>query len=126
MTVTAESPLPASEPPVVIQPTRGLAALQVRALWHYRELLFFLVWRDVKVRYNPETARGGADRAGHRLDRAPTGTEHSGVQPALRRAAQGALERRAVPGLCVRRAGAVEYFAGSLNRVSTSLVLRQR
>ena len=36
---------------VVIEPSRGLAALQLRAVWAYRELLGFLVWRDVKVRY---------------------------------------------------------------------------
>jgi hypothetical protein len=35
----------------LIQPTRGLASLQLRAMWQYRELLYFLVWRDVKVRY---------------------------------------------------------------------------
>ena len=34
----------------VIQPTRGLAALQLRAVWQYRELLLFLAWRDIKVR----------------------------------------------------------------------------
>lgn len=36
---------------VLIEPTRGLASLQVRVLWEYRELLYFLVWRDLKVRY---------------------------------------------------------------------------
>ncbi len=41
----------------VIEPTRGLAALQLRALWEYRELLLFLAWRDVKVRYK-QTALG--------------------------------------------------------------------
>ncbi len=41
----------------VIQPTRGVASLQLRALWEYRELLFFLAWRDVKVRYK-QTALG--------------------------------------------------------------------
>ena len=57
--IRAESPLPAGEPPVVvIQPTRGLAALQVRALWHYRELLFFLVWRDVFSIPQPTAGRG--------------------------------------------------------------------
>src|SRR5512139_3891622 len=40
-----------------IRPTRGLASLQLRAVWHYRELLFFLAWRDVKVRYK-QTALG--------------------------------------------------------------------
>jgi lipopolysaccharide transport system permease protein len=37
--------------PVVIAPTRGFAALRLRELWEYRELLYFFVWRDVKVRY---------------------------------------------------------------------------
>ena len=44
-------------PTVVIQPTRGLASLQLRALWEYRELLYFMVWRDIKVRYK-QTALG--------------------------------------------------------------------
>ena len=48
-----------SVPTIVIEPTRGLAALQLRALWEYRELLGFLVWRDVKVRYK-QTALGVA------------------------------------------------------------------
>lgn len=38
-------------PVLVIQPTRGWASLQLRALWEYRELLYFLAWRDIKVRY---------------------------------------------------------------------------
>lgn len=36
---------------VVIEPSRGWLNLQLRALWQYRELLYFLVWRDIKVRY---------------------------------------------------------------------------
>ncbi len=41
-----------SEQPVtVIRPPRGLAGLQLGELWQYRELLFFLVWRNVLVRY---------------------------------------------------------------------------
>jgi lipopolysaccharide transport system permease protein len=51
--------MPDTLPVVVIQPTRGLAALQLRAVWEYRELLFFLVWRDIKVRYK-QTALGVA------------------------------------------------------------------
>jgi lipopolysaccharide transport system permease protein len=34
-----------------IQPARGWVALGLRELWAYRELVFFLVWRDIKVRY---------------------------------------------------------------------------
>lgn len=44
-------------PTTIIVPTRGLSALDLRAVWAYRELLFFLVWRDVKVRYK-QTALG--------------------------------------------------------------------
>ena len=40
-----------SSPTVVIEPTRGWASLQLGAVWEYRELLYFLVWRDLKVRY---------------------------------------------------------------------------
>jgi lipopolysaccharide transport system permease protein len=36
---------------VVIRPTRSLFNLDLAALWDYRELLGFLIWRDVKVRY---------------------------------------------------------------------------
>ena len=46
-------------PAIVIQPTRGLVSLQLRALWEYRELLYFLAWRDIKVRYK-QTALGVA------------------------------------------------------------------
>jgi len=38
-------------PAIVIEPTHGWASLQLRALWEYRELLYFLAWRDIKVRY---------------------------------------------------------------------------
>jgi len=41
----------------LIQPTKGWAAIRLRELWAYRELAFFLVWRDVKVRYK-QTALG--------------------------------------------------------------------
>jgi lipopolysaccharide transport system permease protein len=36
---------------VFIKPSKGLAALNLRDLWIYRELIFFMVWRDVKVKY---------------------------------------------------------------------------
>src|SRR5262249_36673938 len=38
-------------PTVVIESQRGLGSLNLAAIWEYRELLYFLVWRDVKVRY---------------------------------------------------------------------------
>jgi lipopolysaccharide transport system permease protein len=38
-------------PTLVIQPSHGWAKLGLRELWRYRELLFFLTWRDVLIRY---------------------------------------------------------------------------
>jgi len=48
-----------SQEEVVIRPSRGWAALNLRDLWKYRELIFFLTWRDLKVRYK-QTALGAA------------------------------------------------------------------
>ena len=43
----AKSPLPVTR----IEPSRGWVSLRLGELWDYRELLFFLGWRDVTVRY---------------------------------------------------------------------------
>jgi len=48
-----------SEPLVVIQPANKWSLLSFKDIWAYRELLFFLTWRDVKVRYK-QTALGAA------------------------------------------------------------------
>ena len=37
--------------PIVIRPSSGWVPLKLGDLWEYRELLYFLVWRDLKVRY---------------------------------------------------------------------------
>jgi lipopolysaccharide transport system permease protein len=42
-----------------IEPSPGWAALKLRDLWEYRELLYFLTWRDIKVRYK-QTVLGAA------------------------------------------------------------------
>lgn len=47
------------EPLVTIQPGRFWRAIDFRELWSYRELLYFLTWRDVKVRYK-QTLLGAA------------------------------------------------------------------
>ena len=43
----------------VIRPSRGWAWIDLRELWRYRELVYFLIWRDVKVRYK-QTLLGAA------------------------------------------------------------------
>lgn len=47
------------KPSVVIQPRKGLFQLDLTSVWQYREMLYFLVWRDVIVRYK-QTALGAA------------------------------------------------------------------
>ncbi len=42
-----------------IQPAQGWSALHLRELWNYRELLLFLMWRDISVRYK-QTILGAA------------------------------------------------------------------
>ncbi len=51
----ADGPVPV----VVIRPPKGWAPLDLRELWKYRELLYFLIWRDIKVRYK-QTVLGAA------------------------------------------------------------------
>jgi lipopolysaccharide transport system permease protein len=46
-------------PVTMITPRAGWAPLNLGELWEYRELLYFLVWRDIKVRYK-QTALGVA------------------------------------------------------------------
>jgi lipopolysaccharide transport system permease protein len=40
-----------NEPLAIIEPSRTWQRVNLRELWTYRELLYFLVWRDLKVRY---------------------------------------------------------------------------
>jgi len=40
-----------SAPVTVIRPLRGWVPIQLGDLWKYRELLYFLIWREIKVRY---------------------------------------------------------------------------
>ena len=54
-------PAPASPviPVIIIKPSRGWVSLKLSELWEYRALIFFLTWRDIKVRYK-QTALGAA------------------------------------------------------------------
>jgi lipopolysaccharide transport system permease protein len=54
-TIRRSAPLPT----LVIRPTRGWRSVDLRELWAHRELLYFLAWRDIKVRYK-QTVLGAA------------------------------------------------------------------
>ncbi len=43
----------------IIRPSRGWVSLRLHELWEYHELLYFLTWRDIKVRYK-QTILGAA------------------------------------------------------------------
>lgn len=43
----------------VVEPSRGWVRLNLQDLWEFRELLYFLTWRDIKVRYK-QTALGAS------------------------------------------------------------------
>jgi lipopolysaccharide transport system permease protein len=55
----AALPENAAPPCTIIEPARAWQLINFRELWQYRELIFFLAWRDVKVRYK-QTLLGAA------------------------------------------------------------------
>ncbi|MDW8129035.1 MAG: ABC transporter permease [Bryobacterales bacterium] len=60
MSVAVQPPATTESLPVIrIEPSRGWVSLKLRELWEYRELLYFLTWRDIKVRYK-QTVLGAA------------------------------------------------------------------
>jgi homopolymeric O-antigen transport system permease protein len=44
---------------IVIEPSRGLADFNLKEIWEYRDLMFFLAWRDINIRYK-QTILGAA------------------------------------------------------------------
>jgi lipopolysaccharide transport system permease protein len=102
-------------PTIVIEPTRGWASLQLGALWQYRELLYFLVWRDIKVRYK----------------QAALGVAWIVIQPVMSMIVFSLLFGRLLgvpsgevpyPVFLYSALLPWNYFAGSLTRSSTSVV----
>ena len=69
MTIQEQTVLPEQEtmpnidlndvPEIIIKPIKGWISLDLREVWAYRELLYFFVWRDIKVRYK-QTILGAA------------------------------------------------------------------
>src|SRR5215208_6817576 len=60
--MSSHSTIPSSRfdlPTLRIAASKGWVPLKLKDLWEYRELLYFLVWRDIKVRYK-QTALGAA------------------------------------------------------------------
>jgi len=51
MTTTKDIQKTENLPVTYLKPPAGLGSLQLRDLWHYRELIYFMTWRNLKVRY---------------------------------------------------------------------------
>lgn len=99
----------------VIEPSHGWFNLQLKAIWVYRELLYFLIWRDIKVRYK-QTVLGLAWVI---IQPMLSMAIFSGLFGSLLNAPTGGIPYPlfTLSGLVVW-----QYFSGSLNRSSTSLV----
>jgi lipopolysaccharide transport system permease protein len=59
LAVSEKAVMAESVPTLVIRPATGWTAPELKEVWAYRELLYFLTWRDIKVRYK-QTALGAA------------------------------------------------------------------
>jgi len=55
----AEANLNPAAQVVTLKPAKGWLGIDLKELWHYRELIYFLTWRDIKVRYK-QTLLGAA------------------------------------------------------------------
>jgi lipopolysaccharide transport system permease protein len=100
---------------VIIETSRGWFNLKLKAVWSYRELLYFLIWRDVKVRYK-QTALGVAWVVVQPLI---SMLVYSGIFGVLL-----SVPTAGVPYPLFVLSGLLpwQYFAGSLTRSSNSLI----
>jgi len=100
---------------VVIRPAKRWPHLDLRELWHYRELLFRLVWRDIVVRYKQTflgVAWGG-------LVRAMTTTVYVIVFGKFANFPHG---NTPYPSLTAAGVIPMQYFVSAVTSSSTSLV----
>jgi lipopolysaccharide transport system permease protein len=112
----AETATRSEKPAFVIRPAPRWPRLDVRELWHYRELLASLVWRDVTVRYK-QTFLGVAWAL---LVPAFTATIYVIVFGKFANFPRGNVV--AYPSLVIAGVIPMQYFASSLTGSSTSLV----
>jgi lipopolysaccharide transport system permease protein len=98
-----------------VEPARGLVSLNLKDVWQYRELLYFLVWRDIKVRYK-QTVLGVAWIV---LQPVVSMVVFSVLFGALLKVPSGGVP---YPIFSYAALLPWNYFAGSLNRSSSSVV----
>lgn len=101
---------------LVVEPSHGLRGLNLGDLWQYRELIYFLVWRDVKIRYK-QTVLGVAWVVLQPVISTLIFTLLFGV---LLEAPSGGVP---YPVFALSGLLPWTYFAASLNKSSNSLVL---
>jgi lipopolysaccharide transport system permease protein len=106
-------------PVIVVQPTRGWSGLDLGAFWRYRELFYFLIWRDLKVRYK-QTALGAAWAILQPLS--------TMIIFSLFFGRLAGLQVPGVPYPLFAYAGLLpwQFFAYALTNASTSLVVNER
>jgi lipopolysaccharide transport system permease protein len=119
LTVPDASNRKAQMPVTIVQAEQRWVPINFPELWAYRELLYFLVWRDVKVRYR-QTALGGAWAV---------------IQPLLTMVVfsivfgrLAGIPSEGIPYPVFAYAALVpwSYFANSVTQASASLVVQER
>ena len=101
----------------VIRPPKGWTALRLDELWEYRELLYFLTWRDIMVRYK----------------QAVLGVAWAALNPVITMVVfnvvfngtlgvKSPVQQRALYPLHLQRAAALELLRGRAGRAGMSLV----
>ena len=100
---------------VKIRPGRGWVDFQLKAVWQYRELLYFLVWRDVKIRYKQTLLGIGWIL----LQPLISMLIFSGIFGVLLNAPSGGVP---YPLFVLTGLLPWQYFAGSLAKASSSLI----
>jgi lipopolysaccharide transport system permease protein len=100
----------------IVEPTHGMVPINLPDLWQYRELIYFLIWRDIKIRYK-QTALGVAWVVLQPVISTAIFTLLFGV---LLEAPSGGVP---YPVFALSGLLPWTYFAASLNKTSNSLVL---
>ena len=96
-TATEVVPIAKFDVPVLrIEPPDRLWILPLAEIWDYRELIYFFVWRELKIRYK-QTAIGAG------LGGAPAALDDGGLQPLLWQARSYSLEWLALSHFLSRR-----------------------
>jgi hypothetical protein len=100
-------------PLVVIEPSKGWVPLNLRDIWQYRDLLYILAMRDIRVRYK-QTVLGALWAIMQPL------FSDADFHFVFRAAGGNAFGRNSVSAVCLRRASALDVFLERRDRAAAT------